>query len=146
MVAHLLFLYSVRHKPALIIIRHGPRQHYLFAFCITCPQILGYLVFIIAYHIIGYVQYCLRAAVVLLQLHYFHILIIVLELQNVLHRGPAKRVDALCIVSHYAYVLMSCPQHFYDRILCKVRILVLIYKYILETSLVFCQRLRKMGQ
>ncbi len=59
---------------------------------------------------------CVRA-VVLLQLHDFHVLIVVLELQDVLHRGAAERIDALRIVAHHADVLVHRAQHLDDGIL-----------------------------
>ena len=143
MVTHLLLLDGIGHKAAFVIVGHGARQYYLFAFLIAGPQLLRYLVLVVAYYIIGYVQNSLRTAVVLLQLHHHHVFIVVLELKDVLHRSAAEGIDALRIITHHADILMACAQHFYDGVLGQVGILVLIYKYVAKTVLVLSQRFRE---
>src|SRR5215212_1445380 len=56
MISKFLFLYAVRYKLSLVIISHSSYKPYFFAFLILCPQVFGYLSFIIFYDFVGYVQ------------------------------------------------------------------------------------------
>ncbi len=80
MIAHLLFLNGISHKAAFVIVGHGAGKYYLIALFVVRPQLFWYLVFVVAYYVVGYVQYGLCTTVILFQLHHFHILIVVLEL------------------------------------------------------------------
>ena len=76
-------------------------------------------------------------SVVLLQLDDFSILEILLEFQDISDVGTSPLVDALVIVANYAYIIMRFRQHLYERVLYLVGILILVYHYVFESSLVF---------
>ena len=85
------------------------------------------LIFIIRNNAIGYFNNVLRGPVILLQFIYLQIWIIAFKIEDILDIGPPKRIDTLRIVTNYADVLIGCGQFFYDGVLRKVGILVLIY-------------------
>ena len=142
MIAEFLFLYTVRYKFTFIIIRHGPDQFDLLALPVIGKQYFLDLSFVVLDYFIGHMKYALGTAVILFQLHHFHFIVVLLELQDVFNRGTTEGVDTLCIIPHHAYIFMHGPQEFDHFILSGVGILVLIDEDVFEFVLVLGKTLR----
>ena len=110
MITKLLFLYCVRNKFSFLVVGHRTHQFYFFARRIFGPQHLRNLSFIVFDYFVGDIQYALGAAIVLLQLHHLHILIIFLKLQDILDSCATKTVNALRIIPDDANIFMLCSQ------------------------------------
>ena len=139
-------LYRVCHAVALVAFVVAAHQAYAAALVVVAPQLLLYLVAVVAYDAVGGVHDGLRGAVVLLQLEELHLRVVALEVEDVLYVGSAEGVDALCVVAHHADVLVSGSQFLDDEILRIVRVLVLVNHDVAEPLLVFEQHVGEVPQ
>ena len=136
MVAEFLLLYGVCYELAFIIVRSRSHQPDLLPMVVIGPQLLGDLPLVVADDLVGHLEDVLGGPVILLQFHEVHLIVILLELQDVLDGGPAEGVDGLRIVAHHAHVLVHGAQQFDHFILRRVGILVLIDQDVAEFVLV----------
>jgi hypothetical protein len=101
------------------------------------------LIFVFKDQLIGCLDDVLRRAVVLLQLEYFQIREIFLEVKYVIYRSSAEGIDRLRIIAHDSDILKYIGDALHNRVLEEVGILKLIYQYVLKFVLVLIQHIRK---
>ena len=141
MIAQSLLLDGIGHIFPFFVIGHQSDKPDLLARRIIRPQVLGDLALIVPDHFIGNIQDALGAAIVLFQLHHLYVVVVLLELQDILNGSPTEAIDALCIVTDHAYILMCGAQQFNDLVLRGIGILVLVDQDILEFMLKFMEAL-----
>ena len=127
----------------LVAVRHIGREGDALAYLELGIDILAYLSFVVTNERVSGLHDGLCAAVVLLQLAQLCIGVILLEVQDIADVRSAEGVDGLCIVAHYADMLVCFCQALNDHILRTVGVLVLIHEDVLEAFLVF---LRHFGE
>ena len=69
----------------------------------------------------------LRGAVILLQLEQPCIFVCTGKIQDIINVGSTERIDTLGIITYHTHKLVFLRKLEYDAVLCKIRILILIY-------------------
>ena len=101
------------------------------------PQLLAHTFFIISYNSICSIQYCGCRTIVLLKHYTLGILIILFKFQNIIYIRAPEFIYTLVIITNNAYIPVPCCKYSYQFVLCIVRILIFINKYVLKTCLIF---------
>ena len=83
----------------------------------------------------------LSRTIITLQLEQLSRFIPLLEGQDIFNIRPSKRIDGLCIITHYAYMILWLCQSLYNQILRIIRILILIHQQIVKILLILAQYL-----
>ena len=91
---------------------------------------------------VGRIDDILGRTVVPLQLEDLATRIELLELKDIVDIGSTERIDTLCVIAHHTQVTSSFAQAFYDQMLGKIGILILVHQYILEIITIFFQHIR----
>ena len=97
------------------------------------------MIFVVRDYLVRHFKDVLGAAVVLFQLHHFHIVVIPFKLQDIFNRCTAETVNALCIIAHHTHILVHGAEQLDDFVLRRIRILVLIDHDVAKLSLVFAE-------
>src|SRR5690554_1381860 len=122
----------VGHNHSLLKVGKGTHHLYLFPLLIFRENLLEYLLLVLFYKTVGSIYDIFRRPVILFQLENACLRESRFELQNIIDIGSTERIDALCIITHYTYAVMLSGQLFYDEVLCKIGILILINQDELE--------------
>ena len=141
-----MFLNGISHKFSFVVVGHGTHQPDILTLLVVGPQFLWNLTLVISNDLIGHLQNILGASVILLQFDHFHFIVIFSEQKNILNGRSAESINGLCIITHHTYVFMGCTQQFYNFILSRVSILVLINHDMAELVLILVQSIRMMFQ
>ena len=83
----------------------------------------------------------LSRTIITLQLEQLSRFIPLLEGQDIFNIRPSKRIDGLCIIAHYAYMILWLSQSLHNQILRIVGILILIHQQIMKILLILAQHL-----
>ena len=122
---HLLIIISLTielldlcsHSLALITVRHIGAELQ----SVTHSQLgihrLWYLSSIMANQRISCVHNNLSRTIITLQLEQLSRFIPLLEGQDIFNIRPSKRIDGLCIIAHYAYMILWLSQSLHNQIL-----------------------------
>ena len=121
----------------LLLVAVGRLQLQLLTVFVLRKHVLRNLSLVPSDQRIGRLHDQLRRTVVLLQFEELHVLIEVLEVQDVIDVGPSERIDTLCIVTNHTHLLALLRQLIHNGLLGKVRVLILIHEHELELLDIF---------
>ncbi|MCY1536786.1 hypothetical protein D9M68_722560 [compost metagenome] len=80
------------------------------------------------------------------QLIYFKIGVIPFKVEDILNVRSPESVDTLGIIAHHTDILVSSCQLFYNNVLRKISVLILIHHNIAEFLLIFIEYIRMIFQ
>ena len=116
------------HFCGLFLVGRGGHHQDLIAESVLAVHRFLDLLLVVTDDAVGRPHNVLCGAIVLFQLHRDRLRILAVELENVVDVGSAKGVDALCIVAHYADIMVVARELTHDGVLGIVGVLVLVYQ------------------
>src|SRR3546814_1174151 len=116
-----------------------PDHLYFFTGFVLRENDLFKLIAVVGNDAVGRIHDILRGAIILLQFEYLQVRVIFFKIQDVLDIRSPERINTLGIVTYHTDILMDSREPFYDQILGKIRVLVLVNHDVPKLLLVLVQ-------